>query len=60
MGIADGPWSIPESVQKIFEISEIHENLEVGPEIGYQQNLEENAEIQITSISEPRVVQEST
>ncbi len=33
MGIGDAPWAIPESAQKNLDISEIHENLEVGPEI---------------------------
>ena len=33
LGVGDGPWAIPESSQTISEISEIHENLEVGPEI---------------------------
>ena len=60
MGVGDGPCEIPESSQTISEISEIHENLEVGQKFGHQQNLQENTEIEITSSFEPRVVQEST
>ena len=35
MGVGDDPWAIPESSRTISEISEIHEILEVGPEIRF-------------------------